>query len=113
MIQFSKYAKPDKSSGYTADDNARALIACVYYYRIFKDKSVLKFIRKYLNVIDFLKNDFKFYNIINSNKQVISNEWSGDAHGRTLWALGFLIDTDEIPINIRNHAERLFKRERI
>ena len=63
-----------------------------------------------MNVIDFLKNDFKFYNIINSNKQVISNEWSGDAHGRTLWALGFLIDTDEIPINIRNHAERLFKK---
>ena len=32
MIQFSKLNQPDLDSGYTLDDNARALIAFAEYY---------------------------------------------------------------------------------
>ena len=31
IIQFANYANPDKLSGYTLDDNARALLVCTLY----------------------------------------------------------------------------------
>ncbi|MFW9865668.1 MAG: glycosyltransferase [Candidatus Thorarchaeota archaeon] len=110
LLQFSRYAKPDKLSGYTADDNARALLACCIYYNIFKEKEVLKLIEKYLNVIDYLKNDYKFYNIVNPIKKVVSESWSEDAHGRTLWALGYIIQSPSLPQNIKKRANFLFKK---
>ena len=42
IIQFSNMSKPDPLSGYTLDDNARALLACCMHYKIFKEESILK-----------------------------------------------------------------------
>ncbi|MBE9490391.1 MAG: glycosyltransferase, partial [Bacteroidetes bacterium] len=41
IIQFSKISEPDITSGYTLDDNARALIAMCFQYKLFKDEQDL------------------------------------------------------------------------
>ncbi len=51
IIQFSKINQPDISSGYTLDDNARALIAMCMYFKLTGDEKSLVYIRKYLGFI--------------------------------------------------------------
>ena len=53
MIQFSKIAQPDKLSGYTLDDNARALIAMCQHFEIYEDESDLILIETYLEFIKY------------------------------------------------------------
>ncbi|MFX1376315.1 MAG: glycosyltransferase [Promethearchaeota archaeon] len=111
IIQFANYAKPDKSSGYTLDDNARALLACTLYYQLFKDKNTLKLIKIYLNFIKYVNvDDSKLYNFVNYKKIVNLKQWSEDAHGRAIMALGYLIATRNIPIELRVGAEIIFKK---
>jgi len=107
IIQFAVHAKPDPNSGYTLDDNARAMIVCSMYYTIFKSELALRLIRIYLNFIRYVKKDGRFYNFVDHNRR-IHYEWSEDAHGRALWALGYLISRKEIPNKLRDEAEKLF-----
>lgn len=93
IVQHAMYSKPDLTHGYCLDDNARALIATLMYYRIFWDQSVLPFIRTYL---DFIKYAFdrdkgRFRNLLNYERRWLHSHESDDAHGRALWALGYLI----------------------
>ncbi len=110
ILQFANYAKPDKLSGYTLDDNARALLACTLYYKLFKDNTKLKLMKIYLNFIKYVhKNENKLYNFVNYNKIVNLEHWSEDAHGRAMMALGYLIATKNIPMELRVEAELIFE----
>ena len=51
IIQFSKISEPDITSGYTLDDNARALIAVCSHYKLYGDQESLNLITKYLNFV--------------------------------------------------------------
>jgi len=109
ILQFANYANPDKLSGYTLDDNARALLACAIHYNIFGDKNTLILLKKYLNFIKFVQqNDKKMYNFVDHNRQLKLEYWSDDAHGRAMWALGNLISSDNIPMELRRMAEIIF-----
>ncbi|MFX1438326.1 MAG: glycosyltransferase [Promethearchaeota archaeon] len=110
IIQFANYAKPDKLSGYTLDDNARALLACTLHFKLFKDNSKLKLIKIYLDFMKYvIKNKGKLYNFVNHKNVVNLEQWSEDAHGRAIMALGHLIATKDIPIKLRAEAELIFK----
>lgn len=110
ILQFANYAKPDKLSGYTLDDNARALLACTLYYKLFKDNTKLKLMKIYLNFIKYVhKNENKLYNFVNYKKIVNLEQWSEDAHGRAMMALGHLIATTNIPMELRVEAELIFE----
>ncbi len=110
IIQFANYAKPDKLSGYTLDDNARALLVCTLYYNLFKDNTKLKLMRIYLNFIKYVQtNENKLYNFVNYNKVINLEDWSEDAHGRAMMALGHLIATTSIPMELRVKAELIFE----
>lgn len=95
IIQFSKVNQPDISTGYTLDDNARALIAMCMYYKITDDKSSLLQIKKYLNFIkhcqqptgDFLNYTDQDNYFTNQNNDVNLD----DSNGRAIWALGYVI----------------------
>ena len=52
-LQFSIFNQPDNASGYTLDDNARAMIAFCMHYQISGDHTDLEYIRLYLNFIKF------------------------------------------------------------
>ncbi len=109
IIQFANNTEPDVSSGYTLDDNARALIAACMHHNLFNDSSNLKLISIYTGFIENVQqNGGRLYNYVDSSRKVNLEHWSDDPHGRALWALGFLISTTTVPPEIKEKAERIF-----
>lgn len=92
MIQFSKVSVPDIASGYTLDDNARALIAVAKHYQITGDKDDLRLIKIYLDFIEFCQQeDGTFMNYVDHDGNYYDknkDENLEDSNGRALWALG-------------------------
>ncbi|MDP2888605.1 MAG: glycosyltransferase family 4 protein, partial [Bacteroidota bacterium] len=94
MIQFSKINQPDIGSGYTLDDNARALVATCMYLEATGDRKIVYKIKKYLRFIkycqqpegDFLNYVDKDLNFTGQNQEVNLD----DSNGRAIWALGYL-----------------------
>lgn len=115
MLQFSQLNRPDINSGYTLDDNARALIAMCQYYKQHKDKSVLKYIEIYLNFIDHCQcKDGRFMNYVDFNTNFgvqNQNENLEDSSGRAMWALGYVISLSQIlPAEFSQKAEAMFQK---
>jgi len=115
MLQFSKLNRPDIESGYTLDDNARAMIAMCQHYKCYRDNSVLKYIDTYLNFIDYCQNsDGRFLNYVDYNTNFTAqntNENLEDSSGRAMWALGYLISLSSIlPEGMGKKAEAMFLR---
>ena len=109
IIQFAHQSKPDIESGYTLDDNARALLVCTMHYEKFKEYRHLPLIKTYLNYIQYVQaKDGKLYNYVDKHKKINSEDWSKDAQGRALWALGYLISSSSIPTDFKRQAENIF-----
>jgi glycosyltransferase involved in cell wall biosynthesis len=109
-IQFSKEdTSPDISSGYTLDDNARALIATVLHNSILNSPKSEKLTETYLKFLensqekdgDF-KNHFK-------NKEEKQDSHSEDAFGRAVWALGYTISKSKNS-DIIKRSEKMLKK---
>jgi len=115
MIQFSKINKPDRESGYTLDDNARALIAFCQHYELTNDKNDLHYIDLYLNFIDFCQQaDGTFLNYVDY-KKVFSDDNLNcnleDSNGRAIWALGYLLSiARKLPEAIILRAESIIEK---
>ncbi|MBU0597423.1 glycosyltransferase, partial [Patescibacteria group bacterium] len=114
IIQFAKLTEPDLSSGYTLDDNARALIAAALHYKKFRTHSALKLASIYLNFLyRVAKPDGYFDNYVNSkraiDKQRNVQENSEDSSARALYALALVSTTEQIPKRIRHQAHSLFE----
>jgi glycosyltransferase involved in cell wall biosynthesis len=95
IIQFSKINQPDLASGYTLDDNARALILLCQHYELSGDPGDLKYIKIYFNFIyRCFRPDGRFLNYLDEHcrftdqNDIINLE---DAQGRAVWALGYLL----------------------
>jgi glycosyltransferase involved in cell wall biosynthesis len=99
MIQFAKINQPDLDSGYTIDDNARAMVAVCMHYEVYGGRKELRLIKTYLNFIEYcLQKDGHFLNYVNIDKEFTTQNDVvnlDDANGRTIWALGFLISKHE------------------
>lgn len=118
IIQFSKISKPDINSGYTLDDNARAMIALCRHFEISKDKADLQLISIYLNFIKFCQQkDGSFLNYINEQKQFTQQNYEtnlDDSNGRAIWALGYLISLKEsLPQEFSETAEKIIQKNLI
>ncbi len=114
MLQFSKLNHPDPASGYTLDDNARALIALCEHYELTRDEADLSLIEKYLNFIKFCQlENGTFVNFVDYDKTFTdANESDNleDANGRAVWALGYLISTgDLLPKSFVRTAEMILE----
>jgi glycosyltransferase involved in cell wall biosynthesis len=100
MIQFSIINQPDSDSGYTLDDNARALVAICQHYQLTNDERDLKYIKKYLKFIKFcFQSDHYFLNYVNDEMLFTDQNYQTnlqDSNGRAIWALGFLISNSAI-----------------
>jgi glycosyltransferase involved in cell wall biosynthesis len=115
IIQFAKIASPNIHTGYTLDDNARALIAICQHYELFRDEGDLRFINTYLNFIKHcLQPNGKFLNYVDEQEEFTlqnSLENLEDSNGRAIWALGFACSLKYLlPINLTNEAENLLER---
>jgi len=113
LIQFSNINQPDIESGYTLDDNARALIAMCMHYKMTGAKKDLVYIRRYLNVIRYCQDPYgNFLNYVDQNKFFTQQNYTvnlEDANGRAVWALGYLLSSAKlIPEDIIAEAEIVF-----
>ena len=105
ILQFSKFSQPDPESGYTLDDNARALINMVLYNKAYPDKNTLKLANTYLNFIEGIQQNTGWFDnykdfdhqLTKQNKEVNLV----DANGRALWSLGTVIShRDSLPLEM-------------
>ena len=99
MIQFSKINQPDLYSGYTLDDNARALVAMCQHFELTNDAIDLEYIERYFNFITFcFQSDGYFLNYVDDDKKFTrqNSENLDDANGRAIWALGYLISIGDL-----------------
>ncbi len=115
MIQFSKIAHPDIRSGYTLDDNARALVAFGMHYELFKKEQDLIYIDLYLKFIKFcFQTNGRFLNYVNVDKEFTQQNFKEnleDSNGRAIWALGYICSLQHIlPIYIFNEANILLEK---
>ncbi len=115
MIQFSKIAYPDLGSGYTLDDNARALIAVSQHFQVYQEEEDLILIEKYLNVLKYcIQPNGEFLNYVSHEGKFTHQNYMEnlqDSNGRAIWALGFVISLQGVlPINCIHDAEKLLQK---
>ncbi|MBE0662404.1 MAG: glycosyltransferase [Bacteroidales bacterium] len=118
IIQFSKINQPDIESGYTLDDNARALVATCMNFKLTAHKESLDSISIYLGFIKrCLQPSGDFLNYVDKDTQFTDQNSStnlDDSNGRAIWALGYLISLfDIIPDGIISEAKAILKRSLI
>jgi glycosyltransferase involved in cell wall biosynthesis len=113
IIQFSKINVPDYDSGYTIDDNARALIASVMKFKEKPSDELLSYIETYLDFITYCQlENGEFMNYV--DKKGVFHEQNHyvnleDSNARAIWALGFLLANGKVlPQNIVKRADATF-----
>ncbi|WP_298740190.1 glycosyltransferase [uncultured Chitinophaga sp.] len=115
MIQFSRHDQPDPASGYTLDDNARALIAlCMYATTVKESSFVYSLCHKYLDFIEYCQQPSgSFLNYVNVGGYFDPMNYEvdlEDANGRAVWALGYLLHLHrELPPMLVQQAHRVLQ----
>jgi len=65
ILQHAKYSTPKRREGYTTDDNARALIACIKYHTLCAETGTEKLMNLHLSFLLFMqRNDGRFHNLL-------------------------------------------------
>jgi len=99
ILQFCKINRPDPESGYTLDDNARALIAMCRHYELTGNPADLEYIKIYFDfVFCCFRHDSKFLNYVDKEFRFTDqNETVNleDACGRAVWALGYFLSVSQ------------------
>lgn len=106
IIQHATYGIPNRDSGYSADDVARALVVVLQYYTQFQDEKVLPLAEIYISFLHHAQlKDGRFHNFMNYKREFIDDVGSEDTWGRVLWAIGCAIYIKS------NHQIQLLARE--
>jgi len=99
MIQFCKVSEPDFDSGYTLDDNARALISICKHFQLTGDLSDISYMETYMNFIERCQMpDGNFINYVDQYSHIEPRNLTenlDDSNGRAIWALGHLLTLNE------------------
>jgi len=108
VIHHAKHSVPNRKTGYTLDDNARALIAVAKHYNIFKSQKSLGLVKTYLSFLHYVqKEDGTFHNLLDYERKFPDEEGSEDSYGRALMASGFVVSSN-VPENIKATAKFIF-----
>jgi len=121
MLQHAIFTIPNRSEGYTTDDNARALILSTLLEQLDKDprkkdprkKADSSFADSsglYLSLLEHAFNSGKgrFKNFLRYDRRWNEPIGSEDCHGRALWALGTVLGRSQDK-GLRGAAGRLFE----
>ncbi len=93
ILQHALFTVPNYAHGYTTDDNARALLVSVLLDKLGNKKSA-GLASRYLAFLGFAFNDQtkRFRNFMDYQRNWLENHGSDDSQGRTLWALGTVLN---------------------
>ncbi len=93
ILQHAVYSVPDRNHGYCTDDNARALIAAVMNWRLYKDESIFPLIKIYISFLyhAYDEKSGRMHNFMSYDRSWMEDYGSEDSHGRAVWAIGYTI----------------------
>jgi hypothetical protein len=92
MIQHANYSIPDFRTGYTTDDNARALVVAVKHHQLYGDQLSYDLAYRYLAFLMYTQTpEGRFHNFVSYERKPIDTVGSEDAFGRTVWALALAL----------------------
>jgi glycosyltransferase involved in cell wall biosynthesis len=110
MLQHAVHSVPDRSHGYCADDNARALLFASLLANFGEAQLSKSITARFAAFIQHAWNPDtrRFRNFMSYDRRWLEERGSEDSHGRTLWALGECARKDIDPSR-RRWAAALFK----
>jgi hypothetical protein len=93
LLQFAVYSVPNPQSGYTLDDNARALlVASAYHFHGIERETAAQLVYRYLAFLNWAQlPDGRFHNIGSYDRHWLDEQGSEDSFGRALWALAYAV----------------------
>ena len=98
ILQHSLFTVPNYSHGYTTDDNARALLVSALLDDLGNSEG-LRLCSRYLAFLGYAFNarTGKLRNFMDYQRNWLEEKGSDDSHGRTLWALGTVLNRCTTP----------------
>ena len=110
IIQHAVFSMPNRKEGYCIDDNARALLLMVWAGRDKKNQTTADLLSIYLSYIHYMQTeDGYFRNFMNYNKETPEARGSEDSFGRTIMALGYLINEGTSALLVKT-GQDIFKK---
>ena len=98
LFQHANFIIPNRRHGYCTDDNARAALVMLKYYRLYAEPEALRLFEIYLSFVCHAQNpDGTVHNFMDFNRNWWTNEPASDALGRVLWAFGAVVATPPSP----------------
>lgn len=92
IIQHARFGMRNLKEGYCVDDNARALLLAAMAFKADRHTVMLDMLPNYLSYIHFMqRGKGLFRNFLSFKREYLDEIGSEDSFGRTIWALGYLI----------------------
>lgn len=102
LIQHGKYSLPDPQHGYSADDNARALLLAAELYARRREPRFLEAAFCYARFLRYAQlPDGRFHNFLGYDRRWQDEVSSEDTLGRCVWGLGAASAVPELPAGLR------------
>lgn len=106
IIQHAVFNISNREEGYCLDDNSRALLLMIWACKNKKNKKAASLLPIYLSFIHYMQTgDGHFRNFMSTSKVTHEERGSEDSFGRTMMALGFLINEGPSPLLIKTGRE--------
>jgi hypothetical protein len=95
LIQHAIYSIPRRESGYTTDDNARALRLCARLWKHDPDEQMLTRITTYLSFLEHARCPVRgFHNFLSYQRDWLDASGTGDCQGQAVRALAEVLGSD-------------------
>ena len=109
LIQHAIYSIPRRESGYTSDDNARALRLCTRLWSQHRDKRMLSRVGVYLSFMEHARTPRGgFHNFMDYQRNWLDAEGTGDCQGQAVRSLAEVLGSD-LPDGYRAVARELIE----
>lgn len=113
ILQHAIFSVPNAREGYTADDNARALIVSTWLDELVPRENGFEpagLSRRYLSFLwlAFHSDKGRFRNFLGYDRKWLEDVGSEDSHGRAIWSLGNVLGRSH-DSGLRGAAGRLFE----
>jgi hypothetical protein len=107
LIQHAIYGIPRRESGYTTDDNARALRLCARLCTTHSDHRMLDRVTCYLSFMEHAQcADGRFHNFMSYQREWLDQTGCGDSQGQSVLALAEVV-AGNLPMGFRDLARQL------
>ena len=109
LIQHAIYSIPRRESGYTTDDNARALRLCTRLWCQQPDERMLNRVTTYLGFLEYARCPGRgFHNFLSYDRSWLDAEGCGDCQGQAVRALAEVLGSN-LPDGYRSLARELIE----